>query len=122
MNINIFFILCYPLQKKFNDDEELMFRTEVLRIAQTIKQNQISSKTLQLPHTHTHCQYFPHIIQNIYTKHNLRIECTQITIHMCLHIFQVSIQHQTVLQHMNFQHNTSAQGSPNPFNSSKLCI
>jgi hypothetical protein len=33
--------------------------------------------------------FYIYIISIIYTKHNFRIKCTQITINMCLHIVQV---------------------------------
>lgn len=104
-----FFHSLLPIIRKFNDNESLLFRTEVLRIAQTIKQNQISSETLQLQHTTSvlpthHPQYLYQASPSyrMYPNNNQFVSSNS-----------PSIQHQTVLQHMNFQHNTSAQGSPN---------
>lgn len=104
-----FFNSLLPIIRKFNDDETLIFRTEVLRIAQTIKQNQISSETLQPQHTASvlpthHPQYLYQASPSyrMYPNNNQFVSS-----------HSPSIQHQTVLQHMNFQHNTPVQGSPN---------
>lgn len=103
-----FFHSLLPIIRKFNDDETLIFRTEVLRIAHTIKQNKISSKTLQLPHT---ASVFPtHHPQHLYQSQPSYRMYPNNNQYVSSH--SPSIQHQT-LQHMNFQHNISAQGSPN---------
>lgn len=103
-----FFQSLLPIVRKFNDDETLIFRTEVLRIAQTIKQTQISSKTIQPLHTPSavsthHPQYFYQTQPSygILYPNNKQYGSS----------YGQGIQRQT-LQHMNIQHNIPTQESP----------